>query len=208
MYNVLISFVLSIIVYFICLKELNRKTENGAMYPDIKEGDKKLILLYLIIFVLLFCTQGTSSIFALSFGAITPILITQIIIDIREKELSDLLTLVIAVASMIPIIRFIIIKGYNPIILTYFENGIILFAVYLLIAIISRGSLGGGDIKMIGALGLFFPTDYTCSLLIIPFLIGSIYAVIMLISKKKEYKENFAFGPSIILGVLAIIFFL
>lgn len=211
MFKIAISVIISLIISFICLKELTRMTTDGQMYPHVNDSDKKFIFLYPILFILLFYTKGVSM-FTLSFGTIIPILITQIIIDYREQELSDLLTLIIAIIAISVIIKFILLHGYNNVILSYLGNSLILFGVYLLIAILTNGALGGGDIKLIGALGLFFPISdgyiiYTTYLLIVPFAIGAIYAITSLLFKKKKYSDSFAYGPSIIIGILCIIFY-
>lgn len=207
MYYILFSVIMSIIISLICLKEMSRIDNGNRMYPHITEIDKKLVFLYLILIPLLFKVKGITM-FSISFSIIAPILVTQIIIDFREQELSDLLTLIIAIVAISVILKFVIFQGYNPAILYYLANSAILFGVYLLIAIITNGALGGGDIKLIGALGLFFSTNVLCALLISPFVIGAIYALILLVSKKKKHNESFAFGPSIIIGVLIVSLFL
>ena len=67
--------------------------------------------------------------------------------------------------------------------------------VFLLLAIISKGALGGGDIKLIAALGLWLGFEKLLNVILIGSISGGIVAFIMLLTKKKDRKSYFAYGP-------------
>jgi len=70
----------------------------------------------------------------------------------------------------------------------------------LVIAIASRGGMGGGDIKFAAALGLWLGWKFTLLTLFIAFLLGGVGGVIVLALKLKGRKDYIPFGPFIAAG--------
>jgi leader peptidase (prepilin peptidase) / N-methyltransferase len=77
-----------------------------------------------------------------------------------------------------------------------------------LIAWASRGGMGGGDIKLAGAIGAFLGWENVLWSLGVAFLIGGIVALILLILGLKGRKDPVPFGPFIALGAVIVILFL
>ena len=67
--------------------------------------------------------------------------------------------------------------------------------IFLLLAIISKGALGGGDIKLIFALGFWLGTEKLLSVVIYGTIFGGFAAILMILVKKKDRKSYFAYGP-------------
>lgn len=77
-----------------------------------------------------------------------------------------------------------------------------------LIILITRGKgMGMGDLKLAGALGIIFGWPDTIFVLIFSFIIGSIYGIYLLIRRIKGFKDSVPFGPFLVLGSVALIFF-
>lgn len=74
----------------------------------------------------------------------------------------------------------------------------------LLVSIISRGGLGGGDIKLNGAVGAFLGWKFALLTVFIGSLIGSIAGVVIL---KKTKNRKIPFGPFLSLGAIICLFF-
>lgn len=72
----------------------------------------------------------------------------------------------------------------------------------LLLAILISGAFGGGDIKLMAACGLFLGWKLTVVSAALAVLLGGIYGIYLLISKKKGRKDQFAFGPFLCAGML------
>lgn len=70
----------------------------------------------------------------------------------------------------------------------------------LLIAIVSRGGMGGGDIKFAAALGLWLGWKLTLLTLFLSFIFGGMGGVAVLLTKLKGRKDCIPFGPFIALG--------
>ena len=72
-------------------------------------------------------------------------------------------------------------------------------AVLLLLGLLSRWAVGGGDgIEML-VFGLYYPAAETAEILLLALLISSLLAIVLLIMKKKG-KESFPFLPCLLMG--------
>ncbi|MDF2568498.1 MAG: Prepilin peptidase [Sporomusa sp.] len=69
--------------------------------------------------------------------------------------------------------------------------------ILLLIAIITKGGIGGGDIKFVTALGLWLGLKLTLLTIFLSFIIGGIGSVLLLAFKIKKRKDFIPFGPFI-----------
>ena len=76
------------------------------------------------------------------------------------------------------------------------------FVVLAALAILGRGALGGGDVKMMAALGLWFGVNGVITTASVGFIIGGIAAIVMLLFKVHGRKDFFAFGPFLIIGAV------
>lgn len=69
------------------------------------------------------------------------------------------------------------------------------------------GAFGGGDIKLMAASGLFLGAGTELSAFFYALCGGGIYSLYLVFCKSKSKKEEFAFGPFLVLGIyLALIF--
>jgi leader peptidase (prepilin peptidase) / N-methyltransferase len=75
------------------------------------------------------------------------------------------------------------------------------------IAWVSRGGMGGGDIKLAAALGTFLGWANTLVMLGISFLLGGVVGVILLAMGRKKRKDPIPFGPFIALATILMILF-
>ena len=67
--------------------------------------------------------------------------------------------------------------------------------IFLLLAILTRGGIGGGDIKLIAALGLWLGTDDLMSVAMAGLVLGGIAAFVLILTGKKKRTDYFAYGP-------------
>lgn len=80
-------------------------------------------------------------------------------------------------------------------------------AIPALIALISRGGMGGGDIKLMGAMGFWLGLAGVLIALFVAALVGSIVGISLIISGRKKRKDPIPFGPFLVLGFLLIFLF-
>ncbi len=83
--------------------------------------------------------------------------------------------------------------------------------IFLLIAgfaivVYKREGMGGGDVKLMGMLGLFFGFANIIQIFILSFLIGAIISITLLATKIKKWDEYIAFGPFIVAAAYITMF--
>ncbi len=72
----------------------------------------------------------------------------------------------------------------------------------LFIALISRGGMGGGDVKLAAMLGLYLGPQNSGVALFLAFMIGGIVALFLLVTGMKGRKDAIPFGPYLALGAI------
>lgn len=86
-------------------------------------------------------------------------------------------------------------------------GAVIGFGILLLIAVISKGGMGGGDIKLFFLIGLVLGTVHTFLTLFLASLIGMVVGIIVLKVRGQGRKTPIPFGPSIALGAVIAYFY-
>ena len=69
------------------------------------------------------------------------------------------------------------------------------FAVFLLIALVSRGGMGWGDVKLAALMGLAIGFPLVFLAIIMAAILGGIVAVALMIAKKRTRRQTIPFGP-------------
>jgi len=88
-----------------------------------------------------------------------------------------------------------------------FAGGLAGGVLLLLLAIISRGGMGGGDVKFAAALGFWLGWPYTLLALFAGFLIGGVVSSLLLLLRIKKRKDYIPFGPFIAIGAFITWFY-
>ena len=60
--------------------------------------------------------------------------------------------------------------------------------------------MGFGDVKLMGALGLYFGLSNIIIITLVSFLIGAILSIILLVTKLRKTNEYIPFGPFIVIA--------
>ena len=124
------------------------------------------------------------------------LLMLMTLTDFEQYMLFDAMTLPLA------IIGAIYCWQMNLSFLDHVAATLIGGGIFLLLALITRGALGGGDIKLIAALGLWLGCAKLLNVVLIGSIAGGIAAIIILIAKKKNRKSYFAYGPYFALSAI------
>ena len=81
--------------------------------------------------------------------------------------------------------------------------------IFLLITIIGgaiagKEAMGFGDVKLMGALGLFFGWTNMIIISLISFLLGAIISIILIVTKIRKTDEYIPFGPFIVISAFIV----
>ncbi|MCE5311790.1 MAG: prepilin peptidase [Nitrospiraceae bacterium] len=98
--------------------------------------------------------------------------------------------------------RFVITGFMNSLIGLLLGGGL-----YYLIAVLSRGGMGGGDIKMMAMVGSFMGWKAVLLTTFCGSLAGSLFGIFLMIFKGKGRKTKIPFGPFLAAGSLVTLFF-
>ena len=126
------------------------------------------------------------------------ILLGICLIDFKFHIIPDSLNLVVFLLSII--YGFILLGLGEESILDFFNRGyglILGLSFFFLIAVVTKGAIGGGDIKLIGGLGFFFGFINTIGIIFFSFIIGGMISILLLILKVITKYEFIPFGPFI-----------
>ena len=74
--------------------------------------------------------------------------------------------------------------------------------LFLLLAILTRGGIGGGDIKLIAALGLWTGTEGLTAIAVSGLILGGLAALVLLITGRKKRSDYFPYGPGFTITAL------
>lgn len=86
-------------------------------------------------------------------------------------------------------------------------GAIVGFTLLLVIAIVSKGGMGGGDIKLFGLIGFVVGWKLVLLSFFLSTLAGALFGIVGILIGKVKKGKPFPFGPYIILGTLLAYFF-
>jgi len=95
--------------------------------------------------------------------------------------------------------------GISPNIINSILGLIISGGLFLLIAILSKGGMGGGDIKLIGVLGFILGIKFSLLNIFLSFILGAIISIFLLLFKIKGRKDPIPFGPFICIAFMIVV---
>jgi leader peptidase (prepilin peptidase)/N-methyltransferase len=107
------------------------------------------------------------------------------------------------ITNNIFVIDFFHWRATLPFLANLFESitgGLLAFILLLLIALISRGGMGLGDVKLAALIGFMTGFPLVIISIFVSIIAGGIVAVILLISRRKTRKDSVPFGPFLCLG--------
>lgn len=138
-----------------------------------------------------------------------PMLECAFIVDLKEQIIPNRLNLLIFEIGLV----FVFLHGFVNInialnMLLGMITGAGIFMIITLIGgmIAGKEAMGMGDVKLMGALGLYFGFQSIIVISVLAFLIGAIISVIYMIIKRKTADTYIPFGPFIVISSVISIF--
>lgn len=155
-----------------------------------------------VLYYLLYHTYGFS-LSTLFFMFVISILIVITFIDYDHMIIPYRLNIILGVLGIFNMFLGIYPLNTKSAIL----GGLVGFGFFLLIAIVTGGQMGGGDIFLIGVLGLILGLGNIIMITILSFITGAIISIILLATKVKSRKDPIPFGPFIALSAVLVILY-
>mgnify|MGYP005804827973 CR=1 FL=1 len=174
----------------------------------------KLIIVTMLIYIAILYRYGIQNTIIgnlnlIKYLVLTPMLLSAFIIDYKQQIIPNRLNLTIFEFGLI--IAFL--YGMSNVAITIdmlfgmiAGGGIFLIITLLGGLIFGKEALGFGDVKLMGALGLYFGFSNIIAIAIMSFLIGGILGIILIITKIKKKDEYIPFGPFIVIATFISIF--
>lgn len=152
-----------------------------------------------IFYIILYFYYGFTIDF-IFYALIVSALIVITFIDLKEMIIPDVLVLTVLIFSILhKTLNYFIYKN-SPEILSSLGGLLLAGGLFLLIVVLSRGGMGGGDVTLIAALGFILGWKRILLTIFLSFVLGAIISIFLLITKIKSRKDPIPFGPFIILG--------
>lgn len=140
------------------------------------------------------------------YGFMASTLIVICLIDYYKQIIPDETVLLILIITVIyKTTAFFLYKtpiNFKDSALGFLTGGLL----FLAIALFSKGSMGGGDIKLIAVLGIILGLKKTILNILLSFIIGAVISVYLLLSGKKGRKDAIPFGPFINISFIITLF--
>ena len=134
------------------------------------------------------------------YAAVAPALVIITAIDIEHQIIPDVITLP-GIALGLAVGTYTI--GYADSLLGFFVGG----GLFYLLAVLSNGGMGGGDIKYISAAGALLGWQKVLLVIFIGALLGSVVGVFQIAVQKKTRKSLIPFGPFLATSTLITLFY-
>lgn len=145
----------------------------------------------------------------LKYLILTPMLLSVFVIDYKLQIIPNRLNLTMFEIGLV----FAFLYGLSNVAITIdmllgmaAGGGIFLLITLLGAAFYGKEAMGLGDVKLMGALGLYFGLSNIVIVALVSFLIGAILSVILLATKIKKSDEYIPFGPFIVIAAFISIF--
>ena len=139
----------------------------------------------------------------IKFMILTPMLLSAFVIDFKLQIIPNRLNLTIFEVGIV----FAFLYGLSDVAITInmllgmlAGGGIFLFITLVGGLFYGKEAMGFGDVKLMGALGLFFGLSNIIIITLVSFLIGAVLSIFLLITKIKKSDEYIPFGPFIVLA--------
>lgn len=162
---------------------------------------------YIIVEVFTAVAFGVSaSVFGLSLELLYALVLLSLaiplfVIDGRHKVIPDALSIPFIVLAL-AIGLFSGLEWYSP-----FLGAAIGASFFALQWFVSKGKwIGSGDIRVGAAMGALLGWKYVFAALVVSYLLGTVYSIVLMIVQKKKLGSTIAFGPFLVLGMLIVYF--
>ena len=188
-----------------------KKVFTKEIFQEHKINPKanyKLMLITMALYLALLYRYGIQNTIIgnlnlIKYLVLTPMLLSAFVIDFKQQIIPNRLNLTMFEFGLI--IAFL--YGMSNVAITIdmllgmlAGGGVFLIITLLGSLFFGKEALGFGDVKLMGALGLYFGLSNIIIITLVSFLIGAILSIILLVTKLKKSDEYIPFGPFIVIA--------
>ena len=126
-----------------------------------------------------------------------------VVIDVREHRLPNRIVLPVLGALIVLLILEGVATGDAGRMLRALLGGLALGVFYALMHLGSKQGMGGGDVKLAAVIGVVLAWHGWWTLLLgaaAAFVLGALFAIVLMMLKRADRSTRIAFGPWMILG--------
>lgn len=175
----------------------------GLAAPDgqglMKRRNLMVVLTSVLLTVLMSARWGWST--QMGIGWLYMLFLLAVtVIDLEHHRVLNVMlapaAIVVAVISLLP---------GGPGLFNALLGGIVGFGIFFLLALVGRGALGMGDVKLAGVIGMMLGYPYVVTALLAGALLGGVAAFILLATRRATRKTAIAYAPYLACGAFMTI---
>jgi len=167
-----------------------------------------LMAITVVIYIILLLLYGIKSQFLqnlqlIKYTILTPMLIIALVVDYKYQIIPNRLNLTIFEVGLV----FAFVSGLysmnlmtNALLGMAFGGGVFLIITLIGGLVAGKEAMGFGDVKFMGALGLYFGITNIITISLMAFLFAAIISIFLLVTKIKKKSEYIPFGPFIVIA--------
>lgn len=173
-----------------------------------------LMIITAVLYVAILYRYGISNNFIenldlIKYLILTPMLLSVVVIDYKLQIIPNRLNLTMFEIGLI----FAFLYGFSNVaisinmLLGMLAGGGIFLVITLLGGLVyGKDAMGLGDVKLMGALGLYFGLTNIIIISLVSFLVCAVISIFLLATKIRSVDEYIPFGPFIVVGAFISIF--
>lgn len=130
------------------------------------------------------------------------------VVDLQHRRLPNSIVVPFGVISLALLVLAAVGTGAGDSVLRGIIGGALLFLLYLILALISPASLGMGDVKLAGVLGMYLAAVSWRTLAygsFGAFIIAALVSIVLLVTRRASRRTQVPFGPAMLLAALVTI---
>lgn len=216
--NIVISGIITVLAiaiscFYLKFEQINNNKNIAEVLPkNIKQAffGLGMIISSVLIMIMLSLIYDASWLFTIKRIIICTSLWPIAFIDYRQHIIPNkILCFMLIVRFAIAIAEFIFnFKSAKIEMISCLIAAIGILLVLCIMRLIVKDGIGFGDIKLFAVLGLFLGLKGVIPAIFMSFVVSFVVSVFLLLSKRKNRKEQIAFAPSILVGTLLSVIFL
>jgi leader peptidase (prepilin peptidase)/N-methyltransferase len=177
---------------------------RGGLCPHCGEHRPQraplLELAMIVAFAVIAWRVGGDPLRLLLYACYAWLLLTVLVIDLEHRLV---LNVIMGPAAIFALAAGLLPGGLTPVQVVL--GGALAFAGFFIIAVIGRGAMGMGDVKLAGVIGLITGYPAVLPALLAGILLGGLGAATLMLLRRATRKTAIAYAPYLSLGALAVL---